>query len=100
MVQEFAAGVIALCYFVLHCVGFVDNGLIHLGDDAGLSPQRQLYVLLVLIAVLVVLALRTVGGLLGWFVLLFLVLLLLHRIVPGADTPAGTFNTPLQNVMK
>jgi len=99
-VAYFANGIVALCYFVMHYVGIVDDALKRLGNQAGLDPQRQLYVLLVLIVVAVVLAMRTLGGFLGWIVLLLLLLLLLHRVVPGADTPAGMFGTPLQNVLK
>ncbi len=100
LVTDFTTGILALCNFVLHYVGFVDDGLKQLGDEAGLDQQRQLYVLLALIIIMVIFALRTVRGFVGWLVVLLLVLLLLHRIIPGVDTPQGIFNTPLQNVMK
>jgi hypothetical protein len=48
-------------------------------------PQYQLDLMLILIAFLVVLILRWMGGFAGWFLLLFLTLLLLHRIIPPED---------------
>jgi hypothetical protein len=49
--------------------------------------------------VLVVLAMRLMGSLLGWLVLLLLILLLLHRVVPnfaGPDHfPAGQTQSSL-----
>ncbi|HUW80552.1 MAG TPA: hypothetical protein VMV54_06605 [Acidocella sp.] len=86
-IEAFVTGVLALCGLVMLGVGTVDDTLGMAMTSVGIDPNWQLSILLVLTAALVVFVMRVLGGLLGWVVLLLLVLLLLHRIVPGMVTP-------------
>lgn len=47
------------------------------------APQWQLCVMLILTALMVMVVMRTLGGLFGWVALLFAAVLLLHFILPG-----------------
>ncbi len=93
-----AAGIFVVFAFVLAFIGRVDAGLAHFMSSYHISPQWQLYILLVATVVLVVLALRLLGGLLGWAVLILLVLLLLHRVVPDVGNVTALQHNPLDNV--
>lgn len=88
LVGAFIFGIFYLCMVTMRVVGIADNAL---GKGMTLigvqNPSWQIYILLVVCAALVVLALRVLGGLLGWCVLLLLVLLLLHRLVPILASP-------------
>jgi len=96
----FAIGIVAFGEFIMHYVGIVDDSFGHLLILVGItSPRYQLYVYLIFMLALVVFALRVLGGLLGWVVLILLVLMLLHRVVPGISAPGGAFDTPIQNVL-
>jgi len=100
LITDFAIGILAAAEFVMHYVGFADHGLFRLMIMAGvLNPIYQLYIFLALLVILAFVALRVIGGLLGWFILILLVLLLLDRVVPGLNTPEGAFQTPIQNVL-
>jgi F0F1-type ATP synthase membrane subunit a len=88
-VHAFILGLLYICMEIMHVVGIVDDAAGRFLALVGIQdPQWQLYILLVLAAALVTLALRVLGGLLGWVCLLVLVLLLLHRLVPGLASPA------------
>jgi hypothetical protein len=63
------------------------------------DPHWQLIILLGVIAFYVVLSLRAVGGMLGWAMLFFAVLLLLHRTVPGVSAPTLPVASQLQNAL-
>ncbi len=99
-VDFFAIGIVAFCEFIMHYVGIVDDLFSRLLILTGITNSKyQLYVFLIFMLALVVFALRILGGLLGWVVLILLVLMLLHRVVPGISTPGGAFDTPIQNVL-
>lgn len=77
LVANFAATVMGIA-------GVIDNFLLVLMAEVGiLQPQWQLFVLLVLICLVVMMVMRTLGGLFGWFALLFGAVLLLHYILPA-----------------
>ncbi|MDD2706209.1 MAG: hypothetical protein PHU07_12885 [Acidocella sp.] len=88
LVGAFVFGILYLCMVTMRVIGIADNAL---GKGMTLlgvrDPSWQIYILLVVCTALVVLALRVLGGLLGWCLLLLLVLLLLHRIVPELASP-------------
>ncbi len=87
-VEQFAVGVVMICVMVMRGVGVVDDQFSAAMRDLGVfSPDWQLCVLLGLTAFYVVLALRSVGGMLGWAMLFFAVLLLMHRTVPSLTAP-------------
>lgn len=69
---------------VMGFAGGVDNLLLACMLGLGVvNPQWQLCVLLLLISLMVMLVMRTLGGLFGWVALLFAAVLLLHYILPG-----------------
>lgn len=97
-VEQFAVGVVTMCVIIMRGIGAVDDmftgAMRYFGVD---DPHWQLCILLGLIAFYVVLALRAVGGMLGWAMLFFAVLLLLHRAVPSLSAPPMPIATQLQN---
>ena len=93
-----AAGVFVIFAFVMAFIGRIDAGLAHFMTSYHISPHWQLYILLIATVMLVVLALRLLGGLLGWAVLILLVLLLLHRVVPDVGNVTALQHNPLDNV--
>jgi hypothetical protein len=97
--NDFAAGILYLCQVVMAYVGVADKAICHVMTLAGLSAQVQTYVLIVATALIVALAMRAVGGVFGWVVLLLMVLLLLHHVIPNIATPSGTLAPSLQNAM-
>ncbi|MGE4480638.1 hypothetical protein [Acidocella sp.] len=61
----------------------IDNLLVGAMLALGIfAPQWQLCILLIFISLVVMLVMRTLGGLFGWVALLFSIVLLLHYIVP------------------
>jgi hypothetical protein len=100
MTISFALGVLAACQFVMRGIGAIDNFFTNIMFSLGiLDPHIQAYILLALAAVLVVLALRVLGGLLGWVLLIFIVLLLVHRLVPGFSAPDSIVPGPLNGAL-
>ena len=60
--------------------GFLLAGMATVGI---IEPQWQFCTLLILISLMVMMVMRTLGGLFGWVALLYAALLLLHYVVPG-----------------
>jgi hypothetical protein len=93
-VEQFAIGVVSICVIIMRGVGVIDDLFTDLMIRAGLTdPTWQLGVLFAVLAFYVVLSLRAVGGMLGWAMLFFAVLLLLHRAAPsltGINFPVAT----------
>jgi hypothetical protein len=86
-IELFITGIFALCAMAMQVIASADDVLGEVMDNAGIDPQHQVFILLIVTVMLVILALRVMGGLLGWLVLAVLILLLMHRIVPGMVTP-------------
>ncbi len=88
-IEQFALGVVAICMTIMRGVGVIDDLFSSLMQAIGVyDPGWQLCILLGVLAFYVVLSLRAVGGMLGWAMLFFAVLLLLHRTVPRLSSPA------------
>lgn len=81
--------VVSLAGVVLHVAGAVNATASRFLTDFGIMPPYQLYLFLVLMVTLSVVALRSLGGLLGWLVVVVLLVLLLQRVVPGIGAPAA-----------
>lgn len=63
--------------------GAVDGFLLTIMAFFGvIEPQWQLCFLLILVSLMVMLVMRTLGGLFGWVTLLFAAVLLLHFVLP------------------
>lgn len=99
-IEQFAIGVVAICVIIMRGVGVIDDLFSDLMNAMGvLDTAWQLCILLALLAFYVVLSLRAVGGMLGWAMLLFAVLLLLHRTVPSLSAPDMPIASQLNNVL-
>jgi len=89
-IEQFALGVVTICLVIMRGVGVIDDLFSRLMEHLGVYDTGwQLCILLALLAFYVVLSLRAVGGMLGWTMLFFAVLLLLHRTVPALSSPAN-----------
>ena len=67
----------------------VDGFLVAIMNTLGIiEPQWQLCFLLILISLMVMLIMRTLGGLFGWLALLFAAVLVLHYVVPVLGSQA------------
>jgi hypothetical protein len=83
----FGSGVTIIVNFIMSIIGGIDDGFSAFMLAAGVySPGLQLAFLLIMVIAAVILSLRLLGGGLGWLVLLFCVMLLLHRLVVGSVT--------------
>ncbi len=97
MFEDFAIGVVAILIVLMRGVGVIDDLFSAAMRACDVyDPHWQLVILLGLTAFYVVLSLRAVGGMLGWVMLLFAVLLLLHRTVPGLSAPGIPITSTLQ----
>ncbi len=100
VIEQFAQGVVVVCLIVMRGVGVIDNLFSQMMIALGIyDPRWQLYILLAVMAFYVVLSLRAVGGFLGWGMLLFAVLLLLHRTLPQLSPPGLVIFPHLQSVL-
>jgi hypothetical protein len=99
-VDQFALGVVTICVIIMRGVGVIDDMFSAIMRFFGLyDPQWQLYALVIFLAFYVVLSLRAVGGMLGWAMLFFAVLLLLHRTIPSLSAPVITVAPQVQNAL-
>jgi hypothetical protein len=99
-VDQFAIGVVTICVIIMRGVGVIDDMFSAMMRFCGLyDPHWQLYVLVIFLAFYVVLSLRAVGGMLGWAMLFFAVLILLHRTMPSLTAADTTVAPALQNAL-
>ena len=86
--------VLAFCIFVMSGIAGLDDGFGKVLTYMGMGQDLQIFVLLLTGLVLLVVAVRNLGGVVGWILLLLLALLILHRLevnglVPDALLPAS-----------
>lgn len=99
-IEQFAMGVVAICVIIMRGVGVIDDLFSQVMISAGVfDAHTQLYILLGILSFYVVLSLRAVGGMLGWAMLFFAVLLLLHRMVPSLSAPSMPVASQLSNAL-
>lgn len=99
-IEQFAMGVVAICVIIMRGVGVIDDLFSQVMNSFGVfNAHVQLYILLGILAFYVVLSLRAVGGMLGWAMLFFAVLLLLHRTVPSLSAPSMPVASQLSNAL-
>jgi hypothetical protein len=99
-VEQFAVGVVTICVIVMRGVGVIDNLFTDLMMRCGVfDPGWQLCILLGVMAFYVVLSLRAVGGMMGWAMLFFAVLLILHRTIPSISSPNFPIASQLNNAL-
>jgi hypothetical protein len=79
--------IFTLAELVLEAIGIADAFLAALMTSAGLPPNLQIAVLIVVALMLVVFAIRALGGVFSVLLIILLVLLIAHRMFPGMAIP-------------
>jgi hypothetical protein len=93
-------GILWLCAAILHYDGVVDDQITRFFNFAGIySLQYQLYIMSFLAVFFIAIAVLVIRGMMGWFVIILIMLLMLDRFVPRLNAPGGMFNTPIQKVL-
>jgi len=77
------SAILFLCSFVLEAVGVVDGVLGSIMTRIGVPPGAQIALLLGISVILVVFAIRKLGMLFAALIIVLLVLLLMHKALPG-----------------
>ncbi len=80
---------LTLAEWVLGAIGVVDAFLAALMTSAGLPPNLQILVLIIVAVLLVLFAIRLLGPILSVLLIILLILLIAHRLVPGMQLPHG-----------
>jgi hypothetical protein len=84
--------ILALFGLVMEAVGVIDGALAALMTAAGLPPNLQVIVLLLVAVLLIIFAIRLLGSVFGVLLILLLVMLIVHRLqVPHAVFPIRQF---------
>ncbi len=68
---------------IMEAIGAVDGALAALMTSAGLPPNVQVIILLVVAILLMIFAIRVLGGVFGVLLIILLLLLVVHRLAPG-----------------
>jgi hypothetical protein len=79
--------IFTLIEFVLGAIGIADAFLAGLMTSAGLPANLQTAVLFVVGLLLFIFAVRVLGRVFAFLILILLILLLLHRVYPGMQIP-------------
>lgn len=79
--------VLRLATLVMQAIGIIDAFLRGVMSRAGIGSQAQDIVLVAVAVVCIVAALRVFGGLLRFLIIVFLILLLMHVLLPGMRIP-------------
>lgn len=81
--NNFKALALTFANWVMNVVGPIDDFFVSAMNLVGIvQPQWQVITMLILISAVVMLAMRTLGWLVGWIALIFSSILLLHLILP------------------
>ncbi len=70
---------------VMEAVGAVDTALAALMTSAGLPANLQVIILLVAAILLIIFAIRVLGGVFGVLLIILLILLIMHRLLPNSQ---------------
>ena len=81
--------ILTLANLVMAFIAFVDSLLSALMTSAGIPPNAQAILLVAVAILLVILAVRALGGLFGTLIVVLLVLLMLHALFPKLTVPQG-----------
>jgi len=80
--------ILRLIGLVMAAIAIIDAFLRGLMDRAGIGSQVQAIVLVAVAVLFIVAALRVFGGVLRLLIIVFLVLLLVHVLMPGLQIPS------------
>ncbi len=97
--EYFLTGIFYLFTSVMYYAGFVDGAASNFMASWGIYPPYQLYIFIVLTVALGALALRWLGGLPGWLLVLVLLVLLLREVVPEVANPSSVVPHQLLNAL-
>jgi hypothetical protein len=67
----------------------IENGLRHLLEQAGVVGQVQSAVLVIAAVLVIIAALRLLGGVFGFLITLLLILMILNLLMPGFHVPTS-----------
>ena len=81
--------IMTLADLVMAFIGFIDGMLAALMSSAGIPPNVQLILLVVAALILVVYAVRALGGIFAGLIVVLLILLVLSKAFPGMHVPQG-----------
>ncbi len=84
------AALLAIVHVVLAFIAFADGALSAAMTSAGVPPNAQAVLLVVVAILLALLAIRLLGGLLAGLILILLMLVVVERFLPGLDIPQGS----------
>lgn len=74
---------------VMAVIGIVEHGLRQVLDQAGVHGELQSAILVVAAIVVIVAALRLLGGVFGFLITILLVLMILNLLMPGLHLPSS-----------
>lgn len=80
--------ILRLIGIVMVVVAVVDEAVRHLLAQAGINGQTQSAVVVIAAVLVIVGALRLLGGVFGFLITLLLILLILNVLMPGIHLPA------------
>jgi hypothetical protein len=84
------SAILLLCALVLEAIGFVDGLLATAMTRIGIPGNAQIALLIGISIILIVLAIRSLGTVLSSLIIVLLVLLLLHKAMPGMHVPVDS----------
>ncbi|WP_284946255.1 hypothetical protein [Acidisoma cladoniae] len=79
--------ILRLVAAVMTVIGAVDDFFRHLLIQAGINGQLQSAILIIIAVLLMIAALRLLGGVFGVLITILLVLVVLHLLMPGMHIP-------------
>ncbi len=88
--------ILTLAELVLEAIGIADAFLAALMTSAGLPPNLQIALLIVVALLLVVFAIRALGQVFAVLLIILLLLLIADRMFPGMAVPHSMLPTKLQ----
>jgi hypothetical protein len=97
--QSVLNSIFSFCEVILYCAGWVNDMATSVLSDFGIPTPYQIYIFLAIMVAVSVLALRWLGGFMGWVLVLVLVVLLLQRVLPDF-TSYGTPNLPVAHPLQ
>jgi hypothetical protein len=79
--------ILRLVGVVMTVITVIENALRHLLEQAGIHGQTQSAVLVVAAILIIIAALRLLGGVFGLLITVLLVLMILNLLMPGFHVP-------------
>jgi hypothetical protein len=81
--------ILRLVAAILTVIGAVENFFRHLLANAGITGQLQAAILVIVAVLLIIAALRLLGGVFGVLITILLALVVLHLLMPGLQVPTN-----------